>query len=155
MNLKANKDIFNRVVKNFACVIAIGAMVLLIAIMLFAESIHFSKEVFGLVIGTAFLFSGIGGIVSAATIFFSYCMKKITKLEKVIAEKDKTISTQRKQLKEAYSSKNAAPQVNRTHDIFEVLEPLSEDSTSDETIDLDESCPEFIPPLNPTAMEDA
>ena len=166
MNLKANKDIIIRVVKNFAGVITVGAMILLIAMMFFAESIIFSKEVLGLLIGIAILFTGVGGIVSATLIFFSCCMKKIAKLEKAVADRDNIIANQNNQLLQVRtyvknhnvptSQKNSAKDADNK--IFKEIESLSAEIPLDESPELEAqigSDSEPIPSQDSPVTEDA
>lgn len=173
MNLKTNKDIIIRVVKNFVGVTAVGAMILLIAMMLFAESIVFSKEVICLLIGIAFLCLGIGGVSSAVLIFFSFCTKKIAKLEKTIADRDKTIAdkdkiiaNQNNQLKEAkaFVRSYATPKIQKpnTSDtgrgkgIFDEIDDLlSEEVDEDEPIPSESPEQEELPPQESPDNEDA
>lgn len=143
MNFKTNKDIIIRVVKNFLGVTAVGALVLLIAMMFFAESIIFSKEVLGLMIGITFLGIGIGGLTSAVLIFFSLCTKKIERLEKALAKKDRIIACKDNQLRNAHVltvHENSDDQQSETStqskgkDIFNEINPLSEEVPDEETL---------------------
>lgn len=143
MNFKTNKDIIIRVVKNFLGVTAVGALVLLIAMMFFAESIIFSKEVLGLLIGITLLGIGIGGLTSAVLIFFSLCTKKIEKLEKALAKKDRIIASKDNQLRNAHvltihetsnEQQSETSAQSKGKDIFNEISPLSEEVSDEETL---------------------
>lgn len=165
MNMKTNKDIIIRVVKDFIGVTAVGAMILLITFMLFAESVVFSKEVIGLLIGIAILCLGIGGVIAAVFIFFAYCMKKIAKLEKTIADKERIIANQSNQLKEAQAfarrcntPKKQQPKTSnkdRSKGIFDEIDGLSKEVTVDEPVTDEAPEQEETPPQEVPVNEDA
>ena len=168
MNFKTNKDIIIRVVKHFVGVTAVGTMILLICMILFAESVIFSKEVVALLIGIAIFCLGIGGLISAIFIFFSYCMNRISKLEKIIADRDKTIATQHNQLQKvnAYMITRSDSKVATTksvsdtseNKIFREIAPLSDEVAIDESLELEAESsyePEPILPQDSPATEDA
>ena len=146
MNFKNTKDIIIRVVKDFLGVTAVGGMFMLICLMFFAESIVFSKEVMAFLIGMTTLGIGIGGLVSAIFIFFIICTKKISKLEKTIAEKDKVIDIQNAQLRDARASsrkcythtslKSTTSSNPASRNILKEIEPLSEEVSIDEDSEL-------------------
>lgn len=158
MNFKTTKDTIIRVAKDFIGVTAVGAMFVLICMMFCIESITFSKEVIGLLLGTSILCLGIGGLTSAVLIFFFCCTKKISKLEKVIAHQDKIILNQQKQLREAnaYSTpiKHTTETVTPCHDnkILKEIESLSEEVPLDESIELEE---ELIPSQEPVPPQES
>lgn len=153
MNFKTNKDIIIRVVKNFLGVTAVGGLVLLIAMMFFAESIIFSKEALGLLIGLAIFCLGIGGLVSAILIFFSFCTKKIEKLEKTIAKKDRIIASKDNQLRNAHvlavhetsnEQQSETSTQSKGKDIFNEISPLSEEVSDEDVSDEDVSDEEIL-----------
>ena len=144
MNFKTSKDIIIRVVKNFLGVTAVGALLLLIAMMFFAESLIFSKEVLGLLIGIAILCLGIGGLTSAVLIFFCFCTKKIAKLEKALATKDRIIASQSNQLKKTQvltihetsnEPQSEASATGKGKDILNQISDLSEEACDEEISD--------------------
>lgn len=144
MNFKTNKDIIIRIVKDFLGVTAVGALIMLICLMLFAESIIFSKEVIGFLIGIAILCLGIGGLTSAIFIFFHCCLKEIAKLKKTIAKQDKIIANhfneeQTFNFRHISHSTPASTEAdkNTNKSIIDEISCLSEDIADDEIVELE------------------